>query len=89
MALRVISHDLNDRTGIVIIEADGQEEVLSPNAKKLALETASSKVSRPGISGNETPYPVDAEGNTSEALVLGQAGRASAYRCDYKIQGGL
>jgi hypothetical protein len=90
MALRVVSQQLNDRTGTVTIEGDGQEEVMSHPAKQLALQTATAGgISRPGLSGNESVYPVDAEGNSSDALVLGQAGKAHAFRCDYKIQGGL
>ena len=89
MALRVVAEDLNDRNGVVTVEGDGQEEVMSPTAKSLAIETASKKISRPGISGNESVYPVGPDGQTSEDLLLGRAGEVTAYRCDYKVSGGL
>lgn len=90
MALRVISKDLNDRNGKVTIQGDTQEEVMSADAKRLAIKEASASIPRAGTSGNEVAYPVDAEGNTSEELVLGRSGVAVAgYRCDYNITGGL
>lgn len=88
MALRVAGKQLGDRQGTVTIEGDGQEEVMSAAAKQLAITTASSQISRAGVSGNEVAYPVDANGNTNDDLVLGR-GQVAAYRCDYKITGGL
>ena len=92
MALRVATQDLKDRQGTVTIEGDSQEEVMSPAAKQLAIQTAvSGGITRAGVSGNEVAYPVDADGNTSDDLILGRAGAdaVKAYRCDYNLTGGL
>ncbi len=90
MSLSVVSADLKDRSGTVIIQGDGQEEVMSAAAKQMAINHASSRISRAGVSGNEVAYPVDADGNTDEDLVLGRNGKTvAAYRCEFKITGGL
>jgi hypothetical protein len=87
--LTVVSADCSDRQGTVIIQGDTTEEVQSAEAKRLALQAAGSRISRPGISGNGSAYPVDANGQASEALVLGRGGAVAAYRIDYQVTGGL
>lgn len=90
MTLRVATHNIGDRQGTVTVEGDSQEEVMSPAAKQMAIQTATSNgLSRAGVSGNEVAYPVDANGETSEQLVLGRGGQVAAYRCDYNVTGGL
>lgn len=91
MTLRVVSADYTGgRQGVVIIEGDTQEEVMSSPARTLALETASRSLSRAGLSSQESAYPVDANGETSEDLILGRGGVAvDKYRCDYKVTAGL
>ena len=89
MSLLVISTDLTDRGGKVTIEGETQEAVMAPAAKQMAIKAASAAVSRAGISGNGYAYPVDAEGNHDEDLVLGRRGPVAKYRCDYSIAGGL
>lgn len=89
--LNVVESKMHDRGGVVTVQGDGQEEVMSAGAKQLAITTAASNgIARPGVSGNEVAYPVDEDGQTSEDLVLGRNGkRVAAYRCDYTITGGL
>lgn len=89
MALRVVAEKLNDRTGTVTVEGDTQEEVMSGDAKKLAIATASKQIPRCGVSGNEVAYPVDAAGNTDENMILGRGNPVAAYRCDYNLTGAL
>ena len=87
--LQVVSHKIGDRQGTVIIQADEQEEATTADARSLALQTAASQgLSKPGISGNAAPYPVDAEGNTSDELVMGK-GVVAGYRIDFPITGAL
>jgi hypothetical protein len=87
--VRVVAQKMSDRSGIVTIEADSQEEVMSAAAKTLAINTAQAGgIPRAGVGGQESPYPVDAKGNTSDELMMGQ-GTVVAYRCDYKLTGGL
>jgi hypothetical protein len=89
MPLSVSGNDCNDRQGVVIIQGATVEEVASADAKRLALQAAGSRISRPGISGNSSPYPVDAEGKTSDDLVMGRSGVVAGYRMDYRVTGGL
>ncbi len=87
--LRVVSHDLGDRQGIVIIAGDDMEETMGTAAKQLALKTAAAQgISRPGISGAATPYPVDEDGESSTELVLGK-GTVAGYRIDFPVTGAL
>ena len=88
MALRVVSAEFTDRNGKVTVEGDTQEEVMSADARRMAITEASSKLHRPGTSGNEVSYPVDADGQTNDDVVLGRVPTA-AYRCDYNVTGGL
>ena len=89
MSIKLINADVNDRQGTIIIEADTQEEVTGTPAKTMALRAAASHgLSRPGLSGGEGAYPVDAEGETSEDLILGR-GTVAGYRCDFRVTAGL
>lgn len=91
MTLSVVSENLNDRGGIVTIQADQQEEVLSPAARQLAIKHAAAKgIPRAGTSGGEAAYPVNAAGESSDDLIFGRNGeQVAGYRCDFKITGGL
>jgi len=89
MSLQVVGTDFNDRQGTVTVQGGTQEEVLSANAKTMALQAAAQNgLSRPGLSGGESAYPIDAEGKTSDDLILGR-GVVAGYRCDFKVTGGL
>lgn len=85
MTVKVHETDVKDRQGVITIEADTQEEASGSEARELALkEAASNGLSRPGLSGNDSPYPVDSEGETSEDLMMGR-GTVDKYRCDYNV----
>lgn len=87
--LRVVSHELGDRQGIVVIASDDMETSMGTAAKQLALKTAAAQgISRPGISGNATPYPVDENGETSDDLIMGK-GVVAGYQIDFPITGAL
>lgn len=91
MSLTVISDNLNDRGGTITIQADSQEEVLSAQARQLAVTHAQSRgIPRAGTSGGEASYPVNADGETNDDLIFGRNGQTVAgYRCDFKVTGGL
>lgn len=89
MALTVVGNNCSDREGTIIVQGETMSEVMSADAKRHALQAAGARISRPGISGNGSAYPVDAEGNTSEDLMMGRGGTVAAYRVDYKVTGGL
>lgn len=88
MAIQLIDIDVKGHQAQVILQGDTQEEVMSPTAKHMAIREAQKNgVSRGGVSGTETAYPVDSNGDTSEELILGRAGKAVAFRCKYAISG--
>lgn len=89
MALRVVSENLTDRSGVIVVEGKSQDEVLSPAARQLVIQTGARQVSRCGISSQAHAYPVDAQGHTSEDLIMGRGGAVFAYRADYTVAGGL
>lgn len=87
--IRVISVDLNDRQGVVVIEADSQEEARSMSARQAALtKAAQAGLPRPGISNNEAPYPVDNDGQTDDDLMQGRR-PVAGYRCAFTVTAGL
>jgi len=49
----------SDRKGTVTVEGDTIAEVTGPEAKTLALQVATSRLSKPGFSSQSGPYPVD------------------------------
>lgn len=86
--LKLVSATFNANKGVVIIAGDNQEEVISPAARRMAVEAAAGHLTRPGTSGQESPYPVDEDGKTSEELILGRGDKKIAgYRCDFNISG--
>lgn len=87
--LRVIQAEFTDRSGTVIIQADSQDEALSTQARNLAIQEAGKRgLSRAGLSGGESVYPVDSAGNCTPELMAGK-GHVAGYRCDYRVAGGL
>jgi phage baseplate assembly protein gpV len=58
MSLNVVDKKLHDRGGVITVQGNGQEEVMSAAAKQLAINTASTNgIARPGVSGNEVALP--------------------------------
>lgn len=89
MSLTVIQRDVNDREGKITIQGDTMEEVSSLTARNLALkEAAVAGLSRPGVSGNAPAYPVDAEGQSTEDVIMGRT-PVAGYRCDYPVTAGI
>lgn len=87
--LQIVDSQMTDRDGVITIQGDNQDEVMSRDARNAVLQFAAKNgLPRPGLSGGESAYPVDTEGKTPDALVLGQL-PVAAYRCDYKVTGGL
>jgi hypothetical protein len=79
----------DDRQAKIVI-AGSLEELNSAAVTKLALQKAGSMgLTRPGISSQVGPYPVDAAGKTSDALCLGQGGPVAGYRKDFDVRGGI
>ena len=89
MALSVVKEEVNARQGIITIRGDTQAEVSTMAARELAISRATAHgLSKPGISGNASIYPVDAEGKTSEDLMQGR-GRVAGYHAEWPVSGSL
>lgn len=90
MSVSIVKVDIGDRQGTVTVKGDTQEEALGAEAKQVVLKTAANQgLPRPGLSGAAHAYPVDANGETSEDLVLGRGGVVAGYHADYPVTGGL
>lgn len=76
------------RQAKVIIQGPTQDSVRSAEARNMAIAAANAQLGRCGTSGTESAYPVDANGETSDDLLMGR-GQVAAYRCDYKLTGSL
>lgn len=87
--IQIVKSEFNGRSGTVTVQADGQAEALSTQARNLVLQEAGRHgVARAGLSGGESVYPVDAQGECSSDLMAGR-GQVAGYRCDYRVSGGL
>jgi len=89
MSVKLVQAEMTDRSGIVTVQADTQDEALGTPARELVLkEAAKQGLSRPGLSGSGGAYPVDVAGETSDDLMMGK-GQVAGYRCDYRVTGAL
>jgi len=87
--IQIVKSEFNGHSGTVTVQADGQAEALSTQARNLVLQEAGQHgVSRAGLSGGESVYPVDAQGECSPDLMAGRV-QVAGYRCDYRVSGGL
>lgn len=89
MSLQVI-HDkceFNPRSAVIVVQGETMDEAKSTKARELAIATGSETLGKCGIGGGESAYPVDANGNSSDELMMGQ-GIVAGYRCDYKVNSG-
>ena len=89
MGLSVITRDVTDREGKIVVQGDTMEEVTSIGARNMVLrEAAAAGLSRPGVSGVAPAYPVDAEGKSDDDVIMGRS-PVAGYRCDYPVAAGL
>lgn len=88
-AARIVeTKDLGQSKVMVTVECDQQEGVTSLDARNMAQSEAGKTLSRPGVSTQSGPYPVDADGKSDDAVMTGQT-PVAAYRQDFTFQGGL
>jgi len=80
--------EVNGPQATVTIQGNSSREVNDTNAKTMALQAARGFLTRPGISGQSGPYPVDADGNQLVDLTKGLP-EGFHYRQDFKIQEGM
>ena len=89
MSLSVVAEEYTDRTGKVVVAGATQEEVMSMQARQMAVTQAAARLPRAGLSGNAVPYPVDAQGQTSDDLMLGRVQGIVGYHCEYPVAAGV
>ena len=78
---------VNGPKATVTVQGATSHEVNDTNAKLMAINAARGFLTRPGISGQSGPYPVDAAGNQLTSLVgLPEGFR---FRQDFSIQEGM
>jgi hypothetical protein len=76
--------------GEFVVSGSNVEELMQPAAANLVLKEAASRgLSRPGVSNAGGPYPVDADGNTDDALLMGHRGPVAGYRRDFIVLGSI
>lgn len=89
MALSVVGEEYTDRAGKIVIAGGSQEEVTSMQARQMVVTHAAARLPRAGLSGNAVPYPVDAQGQTSDDLMLGRVQGIVGYHCEYPVAAGV
>jgi hypothetical protein len=93
MPLRVVDQECRIEEGklVIVVEGENPEEVLSNEAKMMALQKAAAcGYQRIGINGTSGSYPVDADGRQYEDWnEQAKAGLIAAYRNEIKLMGGI
>jgi hypothetical protein len=79
---------VNGPQATVTVEAFTQREVGDSVARSTALNAARGFLTRPGISSQSGPYPVDADGEALEDLANGMP-EGGRFRQDFTIQEGM
>lgn len=80
--------DLGQNKVSITVQCTDQVGVTSLDARNQAQAEAAKTLSRPGFSNQSGPYPVDADGNSSDAVNAGTV-PVAAFRQDFTFQGGL
>ena len=69
-----------------VVASKSIEELLSASTSNSVIQKAAEHgLHRPGVSNASGPYPVDAEGNTDDELMLGKRGPVAGYRRDFVV----
>lgn len=69
-----------------IVEGGNVEELMDAAVSHMVIKKAGEEgLHRPGVSSASGPYPVDAHGNTDDALLLGKRGPVANYRRDFVV----
>jgi len=91
MALGIVQDQCqrNGNRGTVVVEGNSPNEVMSKEAREMALSHAATLgISRPGLGTGGGPYPVNAQGEAGDPVQTANAGGCK-YRYDWPVQGGL
>lgn len=73
-----------------VVEGNDIEELLDASTANLVVKKAAELgFNRPGVSNAGGPYPVDADGNTDDELLMGARGPIANYRRDFVVLASL
>lgn len=76
--------------GDFVVAGNDIEELMSAATSNFVLKKAAEAgLNRPGVSNASGPYPVDADGNTDDELLMGKRGPVAGYRRDFVVLAGL
>jgi hypothetical protein len=75
----------NGRAEFVVAGNNIEELLSAATANSVIQKAAEAGLHRPGVSNTSGPYPVDAEGNTDDELMLGKRGPVAGYRRDFTV----
>lgn len=81
--MHVVNTDLHGpMSATVIIAAERPEAFDGMAHENMAITAAQAAgLTKPGINKVDGPYPVDAQGKTSDELMLGKAGPVAGWQC--------
>lgn len=70
----------------LVVSGNSVVELMDAKTANMAIQKAAELgLHRPGVSSASGAYPVDAEGKTDDALLLGKRGPIAGYRRDFVI----
>jgi hypothetical protein len=75
----------NGRAEFVVAGNNIEELLSAATSNSVIQKAAEAGLHRPGVSNTSGPYPVDAEGNTDDELMLGKRGPVAGYRRDFTV----
>lgn len=73
-----------------VVQGNNIEELLAASTSNTVLKKAAELgLNKPGVSSATGAYPVDDDGKTDDALLLGQRGPVAGYRRDFIVLAAL
>ena len=75
----------NGRADFVAASTSIEELMAASTSNAVLQKAAAAGLHRPGVSNASGPYPVDANGNTDDDLMLGKRGPVAGYRRDFTV----
>ena len=87
--VEIVKCAVTDCQAEIIVQGATQAEVTDTDTKRLVLnKAAAAGLSRPGIASTISAYPVDANGEYDDELMMGKR-PVAGFRADYKVMSAL
>jgi len=80
-----LSKITNGRAEFVVAGNTIEELLDASTAHAVVKKAAELGFNKPGVSNVGGPYPVDADGNTDDELLMGKRGPIAGYRRDFVV----